>query len=363
METRRWILLAMMVWMAPVQAQQMHAQRELAMQALRADEAGEAAVALGHYQQLLALDAKDVWVLHSMARLYGLQQNFSKCIEYARRGIKLKSDYQALIFNVLGSCQDEAGKNRDAVKTFAKGVKLFPKDGVLNYGYGVALLRQGQIGKALGPLQVAIEETPEFSSPYLTYAAVLRQLGSQAGQALMGLRFLMVEPESERAMALVKVINQSLLESSARYETSVANHVSLIGLMLHKELVEFDLIFPGVAAKARAAAQERNLNASDQFVWSIAALLTVMARDAGSRQNEGFVWSRAYTSLNTLSERGVLDTYLYHVAAIGQLAGAQDWLDAHPSDVRGLAKVMDEFPGGRLHYSSHLATRHNNPRN
>ncbi|MGC3980237.1 MAG: tetratricopeptide repeat protein [Steroidobacteraceae bacterium] len=357
METRarRWARCA---WLAVLVVASTSAQvsdpqaslRQIAQQALQAHDERRYDEALGLYQQLLQVDAKDTWVLYEMAQIHGAQDNFAECIKYAQRALKTKGGEQPATFRLLGACQDDGGKGKDAARTLAKAVKKFPKDGMVNYSYAVTLLRQNQVNKALKPLQVAIDETPEFADPYITYAGLLKALSSRAGQALMGLRFLMIEPDTERAVALVQAIDKSLSEGSAGFEaeeSKPAVHISL-GSLLHRDLAGFDMIFPGVAAKAKLVAQEKNLNASDRFVWTLATLLTVMARDDDRPTAQGFIWTHSFNSLNTLSERGVLDTYLYHVAAIGKLDGAEAWLRAHQQDVLGLAKVMDEFPGGRL---------------
>lgn len=345
------LIVGALCWLAlPAQAQP-PIDRTLAQLASNAYEAGRYDEALGYYQQLLTANPKNPWVLMQTSMSHGAQKNYAQCIKYAQKGIKIKSDYQSVTYEVLGACLTDAGKERDAVKALAQGVKAFPKDGMLNYDYALALLRQQKVNEAVKPLQVAIDETPEYASPYLLYADLLNALGSRAGLSLMSLRFLMIEPDSDRAVEVVQSINKALTESSARFDlNSSANtlHISIGALLIHRELIDFDMLLPALSAKAKVAAEERHLNASDQFVWSLVALLTTMSNTSDPELMQGFVWTHAYNSLLTLSKRGVLDTYLYHVAAIGKLDGATQWLDEHDSDVVGLAKVMDEFPGGRL---------------
>jgi hypothetical protein len=342
-----WIALLCVASSQPAQAQTVVAQIQ---QAVALHDAGRYDEAIAIYQALLVDDEKNPWVLYEIASSYNGKQDYASCIQYAERGAKIESDVQSASYMAWANCLDDSNKHSKALKIYAKAAKKFPNDARLQYNYSVALIRANRIAEAVSALQASIDEAPEYSSPYVSYAAVLGALGSRAGQMLMGLRFLMVEPDSARAKAVAKQLNQDFIDASEQYAREAAKpaiHLSISSL-LYNELINFDVLYPGVAANARTGAKTRGLGEGAQFVWAATALLTVMANRGDAVDQRGFVWTHAYSTLRTLNDRGVLDTWLYHVAAIAELEGAQAWLDTHESDVLGLQKVMDDFPGAHL---------------
>ncbi len=126
-----------------------------------------------------------------MALSYEALKDYDKCIEYARRSSQIRSAARALAFAAAASRQDGTGNVEEALRTFAEGVKRFPKDVMLNFGYGVSLLRQKQPERARKALRVAIQEAPGYSPPYFTYASLVHAQGLTAGGVLMDLRFIL----------------------------------------------------------------------------------------------------------------------------------------------------------------------------
>lgn len=135
-----------------------------------------------------------------MALSYEALKDYDKCIEYARRSTRIRSTAQANAFAAVANCQDDSSDIEGALKTFAEGLKRFPKDVMLNFNYAVSLLRHDQPACARKALRVAIREAPGYPSPYLLYATLLHDQGFTAAGVLMDLRFILAEPESARAM-------------------------------------------------------------------------------------------------------------------------------------------------------------------
>src|SRR5690606_27679552 len=82
---------------------------------------------------------------------------------------------------IRGEILIKANRPRDAAAAFAKAVKLAPRSGILQVGYGQALLATGepdQIRRAATELSAALAREPEYVSGYRFLAQAHGRLGN-----------------------------------------------------------------------------------------------------------------------------------------------------------------------------------------
>jgi tetratricopeptide (TPR) repeat protein len=298
-----WIALVCLIGSQSVLAQTSFNQLQ---QAVALHGVGRYDDAIAIYQQLLTHDRKNPLVLYEMANSYYAKLDYASCIQYARQGAKIESDVQSAAYMAWADCLDDSAEHSEALNICAKATKKFPKDARLQYNYGVALIGANRVADAVRALQASIDEAPEYSSPYFSYAAVLGALDSRAGETLMGMRLLIVEPDSDRAKIVAKQLNQDFIDAAAQFKRESAKPVIHISdsALLFRELIGFDLVYPRIAANGRTGAKARGLGEDTQFVWAATALLTVMADQADNKHQDGFIWTDAYNALHTLGNRG-----------------------------------------------------------
>jgi Tfp pilus assembly protein PilF len=307
--------------------------------------------ALAEYQSVLATNPDDDLALHEMSLTYMTMQDYAACINVARRGAAIKSSSQAGTIAVLASCQDDAGLPKDALATFKSAVKKFPYNVSLNYNYGVSLARAGDSKLATKHLRVAIEQSPAYASPYLSYALVQKGEGLTASSTLMYLRFLMLELHSDRtkeaaAIAIAPFIprpgdNNITVTLPKSGKANDANMMLELMLGVSRNSVIKDesekksnLVF-GSDVIGNDTDADRTVVAMHTF------FLTVRVMDGKEAAlKSDFAWQAVTPLWGILAEQDVLTVFFYQVAALAEVDGGRQWLDAHPDRSKQLNAVL-----------------------
>src|SRR5690606_28975250 len=85
------------------------------------------------------------------------------------------------------------------------------------------------------------------------------------------------------------------------------------------------------------------LEAAERVVLAMKVFITISADAADKELKESFVWKIAAEPLLELNDREVLDTFLYHVAALGRVEGAAQRLNQQSAALDKLSEVMAEL--------------------
>lgn len=249
---------------------------------------------------------------------------------------------------MMANCQDDAGQVEESLKTFAEGVRLFPKNVMLNFNYAVTLLRNKESSKARDALRVTIEEDPGYPSPYRLYALMLDDQGHASAALLMHLRFIMAEPGSDRAIDAAARVLQSF--AGALSEEEGADKQITIAMPSNdaKDIegtgFEHLNVALGIAGAVPSTSDEGTpLEPPERFVVAMKLFLTIAAEASDNKLKQSFVWKIAADPLLELNEREVLDTFLYHVAALARVEGAAARINGQPEAFDKLAQVMAEL--------------------
>jgi tetratricopeptide (TPR) repeat protein len=320
---------------------------------------GNYQTALAIYQSLLADDPKDDLVLYEAALTYSAMQEYPACIEHAERAAAVKSQTQAAAITILASCQDDAGQLDKALKTFAKGVKSYPQDVPLNFNYGISLQRDGDLRRAAKHLQVAMERAPKYASPYLPYADIRQAQGSTAIATLLYLRFIMLEPQSDRAVDAAKNAVRPFLPSD---ENTINLNVDALEGRGGEAIIGLELML-GIARNAKIEHESDEASAAgsvldgdragkdteaDKVVNAMQTFfLLAQAMEAKSTKalSKDFGWITSMPLWDVLGKQDVLTVYCYHVADLASIDGARQWLSANPERINKLREVLVAWHG------------------
>ncbi len=340
-------MMSLLIATAALAAEEGTARDATIRRAIELHDSGSYDAAIRVYQSLLEEDPDDGMVLYEIAMSYEALKDYENCIAHAKRSSRIKSAAQPQAFAMLANCHDDSGHVDEALKAFEKGIRLFPKDVMLNFNYAVTLLRQQEPRKARDALRVAIAEAPAYPSPYKLYASMLDQQGNTAAAVLMYLRFIMAEPSSDRAIdAAARVLESfqgALSEEGGDKQITITMPNSDA---IDTEGVGFESLNVALGIAGAVPAKSDNgeqLEPADRIAVAMKVFITVAAETADRKLKKSFVWKTAADPLLELNQREVLDTFLYHVAALGRTEGAAQRLSAQPEALDKLAEVMAEM--------------------
>ena len=296
--------------------------------------AGSYKSAIETFQQVLATNQRDSAALYEIARSYLSLGDFKNCVMYAGRSLEVQATSDS--YNLLGNCREEVGDKIAALGTFERGLARYPGDIALNLSYAAALARQHRGDEAKPHLQLVIRADASYAPPYLTYAGVLAGEKNAVGALYMWVRFLMLEPGTQRSRSVAQYLKE-LLTPAADAKTGKPMTIRLATGDDPRDDFPTNPRIPAFTLKVSAKSEQRK--PADQFVSNAQLMFAVIAdsieRDT-PRDRQTFVWQNAGVPITDLERARLRETFLYYVAGLAGLDGAATWLDAHASEFEAL---------------------------
>ncbi len=331
-------LLAMSLWMTAAASAQATPAEEL-QRALKLYDSGKYAEALELYKKLIEAQPNHPTLLYEAGMTAKALGDLKACIAYATDAVATMRGLPSSL-GLLGSCQDDAGDSKAAVESFERGLAIAPKDSQLNFNFALTLARLGKAAEARKHAGISIESDPLRSSAYVLYAGILDAYKLDGAAALMRLRFIILEPKSQRAAdaatALAKRVTKYREEGktadSVADDAKVSSRPDLALAALNVVLAfAIETEHKYVPADAPDAAR---------FVAAMDNLLTGTIATHERTSAMDFVWNYAAVPLEDLTKVGLLQTFLYHVAGLAELDGSREWLEAHPAELEVLERAF-----------------------
>jgi hypothetical protein len=336
-------LLAMSFWMTSASSAQVKHADDL-QRALQLYDSGNYAEALELYKTLIELEPNHPTLLYEAGLTAKALGDLKACIAYATDAVATKRGLPSSLA-LLGSCQDDEGDSKAAVESFERGLAIAPTDSQLNFNYALTLARLGKTAEARKHTGISIESDPTRSSAYVLYAGILEAYKLDGAAALTRLRFIILEPKSQRASDAATAIAKRVTKYRNEVETAdrAADDVQLssksdlalaaLNIVLALAIETEHKYVPADAPDAaRFAAAMENL-----LTGTIAAKERTSALD--------FVWDYAAAPLEDFTKVGLLQTFLYYVAGLAKLDGSREWLEAHPAELEVLERAFRATKG------------------
>jgi tetratricopeptide (TPR) repeat protein len=343
-----WLFAALIA--GPVAAESPH--EATIRRGIELHDAGSYEAAIKVYESVLQDDPADPLALYEISMSYQALQRFDRCIEYASKVAAIRGSAQAAAFSVLASCLDGADRDAEAISTFERGLALYPKDVVLNYNFGVTLVQVPDRERARKVLRVAIEQAPAYPSPYRVYAMSLAEDGEVAGATLMLMRFLMAEPQSDRAIDAAQQVVDAFADVFEQPQDDGEKKITVRIPENGAADDEADLTFANVAlAIANAAPSQTNDRAviprGDRLSLAMQVFMFTVGESADRKFKHTFLWKHAIEPLLELEQRNVFDAFAHHVGALARVEGAADWTNQHSEQIERLEQSLAEIHSHR----------------
>lgn len=306
-------------------------------------DAGSYKAAIETYRKIVEKNPRDANALYEIANSYLALGDFKNCLDFAKRSLAIQTS--AYTYGLVSSCQEENGDAPGALETFRKALETYPGDVMLNFNYAVTLGRQNRPAEAKHHLQVAINADPRYASPFLVYAAVLANEDNTVGAIYMWLRFLMLEPGTQRSRTVSQYLKDALAPPADGKKDPKSITLRLPPAREKRD--EFPTDPQSYAATlqllnaldAIAAGKESKESDAQRFVGHAGTLLRMIeeqvAKDA-SRDGATFVWQNAGVPITDLEENKLREVFLYYVAGLASMDGATDWLQGHTKEFEDL---------------------------
>jgi tetratricopeptide (TPR) repeat protein len=296
-------------------------------------DAGRYDEAIAKYRAILADDPKNEMAAYELALSATAKGDDALCIATIEPLAKKKGRFQAPMLTVLGNCFDHAGQADRAIDAYRRGVKIAPDDANLLYNYAVTLAARGRNEDARQALKKALAVRPLHPNSHYLLAVVFAAENFRSAALLSYLRFLSLEPGTERA---AQAAQRVLVLLNLGVQQKEANEITVnIDTKTRKEEGDFGgwEMMLGIVSAARFAPEEAPQTAFDQTRGQLASALRMLIE---TRQDLG----RNYTAQHVvpffaaLEEKKLLDTYAGIALSTLELHGTQEWVKANEQAIR-----------------------------
>ncbi|MDB4334751.1 hypothetical protein OAA06_00170 [bacterium] len=151
------------------------------------------------------LDPENIMILYEKALAFQLEKNFDKSIDLAKLLLKHANAFDQ-VYQLLGDSYGLLGDKGKALKTYEKGIKKFPKSGLLYLEKGMVLASQKKLNEALSSWEKGIVMAPSYSSNYYYASKMLSTSNEKIWSIYYGELFMNLEPNSERSKIISKLM-------------------------------------------------------------------------------------------------------------------------------------------------------------
>lgn len=152
------------------------------------------------------LDPKSMIYPYEIAFAYYLKKDYKEAIKLLKQ-LEKHEGVNDLVYQLQGNAHDMDGDAKEAVKTYEKGLTIFPNSGKLYLELGIMGLKSNDFNKALGYFEKGIEVDPTHSSNYY-WAAKLFCTSSEeeVWGMIYGEIFMNLERNSKRTAEMSKIL-------------------------------------------------------------------------------------------------------------------------------------------------------------
>ncbi len=311
------------------------APQELFQRALALHDAGKYDDAIAIYKQLLAKDPDNGQIMYELTFSTFAKGDLTEAIRLATEAAAKPGPRQARFLEVLGNAYDAQHRSAEAIAAYKRGIKIDPSYGRIHYNLGVAYAAQGKLRDGREELERAIELDPTYPSPQFLIAEVYRLDGYRVPAILAYGRYLAMQPTGSRATIAAQNL-QELLNLGVE-EKSKGNINLTVDPDSKKDLGDFGPLEMGAALAAGAKFLEgkEKLTEFDLEAEVLAIFLAIFS-ESSDKLKRGFIANTYAPFYNAIVKANEASTFAHVALAPLNLAGTDEWMAAHKSEVAAL---------------------------
>jgi tetratricopeptide (TPR) repeat protein len=214
----RVLLPILLIWTAlalrlPAQSAALRAEaRQLSEEAETLLRDGRPRDAVQKFTRAAALDPKNTPLRLQLARAHYFDQNYKASMKISGPLMQLKKPSMEA-FQLYGNCQQELGKDYDALLTYREGLSRFPRAGALYMEMGILEFARQRDSVALAYWEAGIRAQPAFSANYYLAAKAQFQRGDLAWAFLYAETFINLDRTGDRVREMSILLYQAFLNA------------------------------------------------------------------------------------------------------------------------------------------------------
>jgi len=312
---------------------------ELVNEGIELHDQGKYDEAIQIYLEALVLDPSSPVANYEIAYSYLEKGNMEQAIKFSQRVIKSKAPQATGAYILKGNALDNSGEPEKAVKVYKKGIKLYPNENMLWFNLGICYFNMGKKEAAADAAMHAIELNPLHSSSHVLLASANSGSKERVKILLPLYFFLMLEPDSERALGYYDDLRKLLMRGvSKEGETTVNMELVMPGKMTD-DFALFDLTL-SLYSGMRFMEDHRDKSDLDFFVWESGEIFESLGEMEQKKDN---LWFNLYIPFfYKLVQSGNSEAFCYYISSGSGDAEVMTWLENNSDKLDTLSDWLDE---------------------
>ena len=302
--------------------------------------------ALEIYKKLEKRYPKNYDLCYEMAYAYSVKGEFQLALKMLNR-VKDSPEADERFFHMLGNTYDYLQNPKKSLKTYAEGLKRFPKSGILYLEQGNVYHNLEKYDEALQSYEMAMCVQPDYSTSYYRAAQLLSNSTEKVWALLYAEVYRLLELNGERSEEMSKLIYETLLNSIHVKSDSVME-ITLTERNIYLPTTVEDFSIPlsiYYEASAQNACSQLSKLGDDVQMTSIDILSCIRDSAAISVYEMSNMYPVSLIDyLHKVKEAGHWEAYNYWLLGMGNQEEARSWLKTHESELEELAKWISLNP-------------------
>ncbi|MCC5946676.1 MAG: tetratricopeptide repeat protein [Bernardetiaceae bacterium] len=178
---------------------------ELGQEAIALMDGGNIKKSLELLEEAQKLDPKNFNYPYEMAYAHYLDSDFKSSIKILKKLVK-HPDVQPNAYQMLGNAYSLSGQRDKAIKTYKKGLDIFPNAGPLYLELGNVERAVESYNEALTYYEKGIEVDPAFPSNYYWTSILFANSTEEVWGMIYGEIFIHLEPNTKRTSEISKLL-------------------------------------------------------------------------------------------------------------------------------------------------------------
>ncbi len=316
--------LLLILW-APVSRAEDQPWKKVIAEGIDLFDEGDLAGAEATFRQVLQEDPENVLALYELAYTMKAAKQWQECIEFAKRGERHQHPYLgAALATLAGNCLDYSGKPKKAEKTFRRGLRKYGDSVHLSFNLGVTLLGLGKFQEAVPNFQDALRLRPTYASAMLYLGVAYRNVNLRTPALLANLRFLSLEPTSQRstdaAGAIMHLLHVGVVQTSEKEISLTVD--SSFSKGKDKGFHTIELMLPMLSA-SRFLEDNKEKSEASLSTEMLPSFIRLFEEVAQEDRRDPFLWDELLPPLSELESRGLLEPLGYLAFSLIDTPGAQ----------------------------------------
>lgn len=302
----------------------------------------EAAIRL--YDEVIAADAKNVLAQYEKSYSLLMLRKYPESIRLSKDIIANFPGDENIpnAYINWGTALDYQGKTKEALKVYAKGLKVFPGNYLLHFNKAISYNSRGDKEDAIAELQQALKSNPLHSSSHHVLGILTAGSNKVAGM-LSNLAYLAIQPQATERANYNREKVERIIGLSAEKKDDKNITISLS--MPDKKKKENDFssleLIIGLTAASNHTKEHENETDIERMQRNLEMVFSGLS--AGQKDGKGFYWEFYAPFFASLEKEGFRETFVHIMYTTSGAVLNELWLHDNKARVDAFKKWLAAY--------------------